>query len=163
MSVSTMRGQYWNSVSQKAAAVWKKDVWDLQVCSQHFFELRFSLGNEGKTARAWTPRLGLEVPDVLLPGICAPSSISFSLWFSAMASQLRPSLVVGFERVPIIDIGTIAAPLFADRISDSYNPMQLGSVPRGRPYFKHMIYLSETSCFIVPNEKGWFKHVIYLV
>ena len=33
---------------QKAADVCKKDVWDFQVFSQTFFELRFSLGNEGK-------------------------------------------------------------------------------------------------------------------
>ena len=33
---------------QKAADVWKKDVWDFQVLSQTFIELRFALGNEGK-------------------------------------------------------------------------------------------------------------------
>ena len=56
--------------------------------------------------------------------------IGFSLWFSAVASQLRPSLVVGFGgiqtvdtefpyRVPIVDRGTIAVPPFADPVSDS--------------------------------------------
>ena len=55
--------------TQKAAGVWKKDVWDFQAFSQTFFDVRFSLGNEGKTARTWTPRLGLELPDVLLPDI----------------------------------------------------------------------------------------------
>ena len=34
-----------------AADVWKKDVWDFQVFSQIFFELRFSLGNEGKDGK----------------------------------------------------------------------------------------------------------------
>ena len=37
--------------NQKAADVWKKDVWELQVCSQTFIELRFSLGNEGKDGK----------------------------------------------------------------------------------------------------------------
>ena len=37
--------------SQKAADVCKKDVWDFQVFSQTFFELRFSLGNEGKDGK----------------------------------------------------------------------------------------------------------------
>ena len=37
-----------NSLYQKAADVCKKDVWEFQVFSQTFFELRFSLGNEGK-------------------------------------------------------------------------------------------------------------------
>ena len=36
---------------QKAADVWKKDVWDFQVFSQTFLELRFSLGNEGKDGK----------------------------------------------------------------------------------------------------------------
>ena len=44
---------------QKAADVWKKDVYDLQAFSQTFLELRVSLGNEEKT-----PRLGLELPDL---------------------------------------------------------------------------------------------------
>ena len=58
-------------VFQKAADVWKEDVWDFQALSQTFFELRFSLGNEGKT-----PRLGPEVPDVLLPDIRDHPSIA---------------------------------------------------------------------------------------
>ena len=33
---------------QKAADVWKKDVWDFQAFSQTSLELRFLLGNEGK-------------------------------------------------------------------------------------------------------------------
>ena len=37
--------------SQKAADVCKKDVWDFQAFSQTFFELRFSLGNEGKDGK----------------------------------------------------------------------------------------------------------------
>ena len=36
---------------QKAADVCKKDVWEFQVFSQTFFELRFSLGNEGKDGK----------------------------------------------------------------------------------------------------------------
>ena len=36
---------------QKAADVWKKDVWDFQAFSQTFLELRFSLGNEGKDGK----------------------------------------------------------------------------------------------------------------
>ena len=55
--------------------------------------------------------------------------IGFSLWFSAVASQLRP-ILVGFGaiqaidadfpyRVPTVDRGTIAAPLFAAPVSDS--------------------------------------------
>ena len=34
-----------------------------------FFELRFSLGNERKDGKNLNSRLGLEVPDVLLPDI----------------------------------------------------------------------------------------------
>ena len=47
----------------EAADVWKKDVWDFQAFSQTFFELRFSIGNEGKdcknsSSQTWpgTPR-----------------------------------------------------------------------------------------------------------
>ena len=36
---------------QKAVDVWKKDVWDFQVSSQTFLELRFSLGIQGKDGR----------------------------------------------------------------------------------------------------------------
>ena len=36
---------------QKAADVWKKDVWEFQAFSQTIFELRFSLGNEGKDGK----------------------------------------------------------------------------------------------------------------
>ena len=50
-------------VDQKAADVWKKDVRDFQAFSQALFEVRCTLGNEGKASRA--PRLGLEVPDGL--------------------------------------------------------------------------------------------------
>ena len=39
----------WNV--QKAADVWKKDVWDFQALSQTFFVLRFPLGNEGKDGK----------------------------------------------------------------------------------------------------------------
>ena len=35
-------------MDQKAADVWKKDVWDIQALSQTFPDLRFFLGNEGK-------------------------------------------------------------------------------------------------------------------
>ena len=37
--------------SQKTTDVWNKDVWDFQVFSQTFLELRFSLGNEGKAGK----------------------------------------------------------------------------------------------------------------
>ena len=37
--------------NQKAADVWKKDVWDFQAFSQTFLELRFSLENEGKDGK----------------------------------------------------------------------------------------------------------------
>ena len=51
-SKESRRFPIWNSeTSQKAADVWKKDVWDFQVFSQTFFELRFSLGNEGKDGK----------------------------------------------------------------------------------------------------------------
>ena len=36
---------------QKAADVCKKEVWDFQVFTQTFFELRLSLGNEGKDGK----------------------------------------------------------------------------------------------------------------
>ena len=36
---------------QKAADVWKKDVWDFQAISQTLLELRFSVGNEGKDGK----------------------------------------------------------------------------------------------------------------
>ena len=49
--------------NQKTANVWKKDVWDFEVFSQTFLELRFSLGNEGEdgerlNSQTWpgTPR-----------------------------------------------------------------------------------------------------------
>ena len=56
--------------------------------------------------------------------------IGFSPWFSAVVSHLRLRLLVGLagieavdtefpHRVPIVDRGTIAVPLFADPISDS--------------------------------------------
>ena len=38
-------------ITQKAADVWKKDVWDFQAFSQTFLELRSSLGNEGKDGK----------------------------------------------------------------------------------------------------------------
>ena len=37
--------------SPKATDVWKKGVWNFQALSQTFFELRFSLGNEGKDGK----------------------------------------------------------------------------------------------------------------
>ena len=37
--------------NQKAADVWKKDVWDFQAFSRTFLELRFSLGDEGKDGK----------------------------------------------------------------------------------------------------------------
>ena len=40
------RGYY-----QKAADVWKKDVWDFQVLSQTLLELRFSLRDKGKNGK----------------------------------------------------------------------------------------------------------------
>ena len=56
--------------------------------------------------------------------------IGFSPSFSAVASHLRLSLLVGFGcieavdtefpyRVPVVDRGAIAVPLFSDPISDS--------------------------------------------
>ena len=52
-----------NAIFQKAADVWKKDVWDFHAFSQTFLELRFSLENEGKdrknlNSQTWpgTPR-----------------------------------------------------------------------------------------------------------
>ena len=39
------------ALCQKAANVWKKDVWDFQAFSQTFLELRFSLGNEGNDGK----------------------------------------------------------------------------------------------------------------
>ena len=38
-------------VFQKAADVWKKDVWEFQAFSQTFLGLRFFLGNEGKNGK----------------------------------------------------------------------------------------------------------------
>ena len=46
-----MFGRKVSQVHQKAADVCKKEVWDFQVFSQTFFELRFSLGNEGKDGK----------------------------------------------------------------------------------------------------------------
>ena len=37
--------------TQKAADVWKKNVWDFQSLSQTFLELRFSLGNKGEDGK----------------------------------------------------------------------------------------------------------------
>ena len=36
---------------QKAADVWKKDVWNFQAFSQAWFEVRIFLGNEGKDGK----------------------------------------------------------------------------------------------------------------
>ena len=47
---------------QKTADVWKKDVWDFQAFSQTFFELRFSLGNEGKGGRNLNSQTWPETP-----------------------------------------------------------------------------------------------------
>ena len=47
---------------QKAADVWKKDVWDFQAFSQTFFELRFSLGNEGKDGKNLNSQTWLGTP-----------------------------------------------------------------------------------------------------
>ena len=40
-----------DTVYQKAADVWKKDVWDFQAFSQTSLELRFALGYEGKDGK----------------------------------------------------------------------------------------------------------------
>ena len=40
-----------DSLDQKAADVWKKDVWNFQAFSQTLLELQFSLGNEGKDGK----------------------------------------------------------------------------------------------------------------
>ena len=39
------------NIDQKAADVWKTDVWDFQAFSQTLLELRFSLGNKGKDSK----------------------------------------------------------------------------------------------------------------
>ena len=65
--------------------------------------------------------------------------IGFSLRFSAMACQLRPSFVLGFGdiqavdtefpyQVPIVDGATIAAPLFAAPVSDSVQLFHVSDV-----------------------------------
>ena len=41
-------------LNQKAADVWKKDVWDFQAFSQIIFEVWFSPGNEGKDGKNLT-------------------------------------------------------------------------------------------------------------
>ena len=46
--------------AQKAADVWKKDVWDFQVLSQTFLELQFSQGKEGKDGK----NLNSQIPDL---------------------------------------------------------------------------------------------------
>ena len=84
---------------QKAADVWKKDVWEFQAFSQTFLELRFSLGNEGKdrknlNSQTWpgTPRR--PSPRHPRPPDCAsgdwwdtsPNASSLSISFIAQAS-----------------------------------------------------------------------------
>ena len=65
--------------------------------------------------------------------------IGFSPWFSAVASHLRLSLLVGFGgieavdtefpyRVPIVDGGAIAVPLFADPIGGEFDCQQQASI-----------------------------------
>ena len=49
-------------IAQKAADVWKTDVWDFQAFSQTFFELRFSLGNKGKTSKNLNSQTWLGTP-----------------------------------------------------------------------------------------------------
>ena len=58
-------------LSEGRGCVWKKDVWDFQVSSQTFLEVRFSLGYEGKDGKNLNSQTwGLELPDVLPPDIC---------------------------------------------------------------------------------------------
>ena len=51
---------------QKAADVWKKEVWDFQMFSQTFFELQFSLGNEGKDGKNLNSQTWLSATFLLL-------------------------------------------------------------------------------------------------
>ena len=79
---------------QKAADVWRKDVWDLQAFSQTFLELRFSLGNEGKdgknlNSQTWlgTPRPPPpRHPRPPEPGLGTPKLISFTRNFTAFSN-----------------------------------------------------------------------------
>ena len=86
---------FFSACYQKAADVCQKDVWDFQVCSQTFFELRFSLGNAGKdgknlNSQTWpgTPRR----PSSRHP---RPSYVTFlcfislHVWFPTVAEQYR--------------------------------------------------------------------------
>ena len=52
------------------ADVCSKDVWDLQAFSQTFFELQFSLGNEGKEGKNLSSQTRPGSPRRLLPDIC---------------------------------------------------------------------------------------------
>ena len=49
-------------IFQKVADVWKKAVWNFQAFSQTFFELRFSLGNEGRDSKILNSQTWLGSP-----------------------------------------------------------------------------------------------------
>ena len=71
--------KHFPSLIRRIADVWWKDVWDFQVFSQTFFELRFSLGDEGKegdnlTSQTWpgSPRCPSPRHPPLPDNFCAP-------------------------------------------------------------------------------------------
>ena len=59
------------SFAEKAADVWKKDVWDFQAFSQTFLELRSCLGNEGKDGKNLNSQTWPGTPRHPRPPICA--------------------------------------------------------------------------------------------
>ena len=64
---------------QKAADVWKKDVWDFQWLSQTFFELRFSLGKAGKDSKNLSSQTWPGSPRRLSPRHSRPPDL-FLFW-----------------------------------------------------------------------------------
>ena len=58
---------------QKAADVWKTDVWDFQAFSLTLLELRFSLGNKGKDNLAWNSQTWPGTPRRPCPRHARPS------------------------------------------------------------------------------------------
>ena len=77
-------GRFWEVKFQKAAEVWKKDVWDLQT---RLFEVRFSLENDGKDGKS------LKLPDSAWKSFRDHPKIlvSFRVWSLDMYAPLLPT------------------------------------------------------------------------
>ena len=98
-------------LSQKAADVWKKDVWGFQAFSQTFFELQFSLGNEGKkgknlSSQTWpgSPRRPSprhpRPPDCQFPAMTNINILPFPSTQSFAVSKISTSTTLSLWPIP---------------------------------------------------------------